>query len=119
MAADFDLSCINDFEVELGSSLRRCCNASRKLKLLISKDVELKLNNQVNLKCKSNNADLSVKNILDDVQNIRSKLNTIKTTVDCSDKPLSNIEEFIEELENIVNIISKNKNTIFSHRNLL
>lgn len=41
---------------------------------------------QVNLTCENDNVDLSVKNILDDVQNIRNKLNTVKTTVDYSDK---------------------------------
>lgn len=33
-----------------------------------------------------NNIDLSVKNILDDVQNIRKKIDTIESTVDSSDK---------------------------------
>lgn len=40
---------------------------------------------QVNVTCENNNVDLSVKNILDDVKNIRSRLNAVKTTVDYSD----------------------------------
>lgn len=42
-----DLSSINKFEVELGSSLRHCCNASRKLKQLAINNVDLIINNQV------------------------------------------------------------------------
>lgn len=42
-----DLSCTNNFEVELGSYLRHCSNASRKLKKLAINAAELKLNNQV------------------------------------------------------------------------
>jgi len=41
---------------------------------------------QINLTCKENDIDLSVKNILDEVQNVRGKLSTIETTFDCSDK---------------------------------
>lgn len=40
----------------------------------------------MNLTCKDNNVDVSVKNILDDVQSIRGKLSTFETTIDCSDK---------------------------------
>jgi len=38
------------------------------------------------LACKENDVGLSVKNILDAVQNLRGKLNIIETTFDCSDK---------------------------------
>lgn len=42
-----DLSCTNNFEVELGSYLRHRSYASRKLKKLAINAAELKLNNQV------------------------------------------------------------------------
>ncbi|CAI6363777.1 unnamed protein product [Macrosiphum euphorbiae] len=119
MAEDFDLSCTNKFEVELGSSLRHCCNTSRKLKQLALNAAELKINNQIDLTCKENDVGLSVKNILDAVQNLRGKLNIIETTFDCSDKTVFNLGETVQELESVVNIVSKNKNTIFTHRNLL
>jgi len=38
------------------------------------------------LTCIENDVGLSVKNILDSVQNLRGKLNIIETTFDCSDK---------------------------------
>jgi len=119
MAEDlFDLSCINDFEEGLESSLRHCRYASRKLKQLTKITAELKLNNQVNLMYKEKNIDLGIKSILDDVQNLCCKLNTIPSTVD-SDNTLLNIGESIQELESIVDIVTKNKNTIFTHRNTL
>lgn len=40
----------------------------------------------MNLTYKDNNIDVSVKNILDDVQSTRSKLSSSETTIDCSDK---------------------------------
>lgn len=42
-----DVSLTNNFDLSLGSSLRHCCRASQKLRLLTKKVVELKLNNQV------------------------------------------------------------------------
>lgn len=42
-----DLSSIDQFEVELGTSLKHCYHASRKLNQLIVNAVELKLNDQV------------------------------------------------------------------------
>lgn len=41
---------------------------------------------QANLTCKENNIDLSIKNILDDVQNICDKLSIIESPLNCSDK---------------------------------
>lgn len=41
---------------------------------------------QINLTCKENDIDLSVKNILDEVQNLRGKLSTIETNFDYSEK---------------------------------
>lgn len=42
-----DVSLTNNFDLNLGSSLKHYCRASRKLQLLTKKIVELKLNNQV------------------------------------------------------------------------
>ncbi|XP_025417537.1 uncharacterized protein LOC112688511 [Sipha flava] len=119
MADDFDVSLTNNFDLNLGSSLRHYCRASQKLQLLTKKSVELKLNNQIHLTSNDNNVDLSVKTILDEMQNVRSKLDTIEHSVDFSNKVEFNLEETVNEIENIIDIISKNKNTIFSHRNLL
>lgn len=41
---------------------------------------------QTNLICKESDIDLSLKYILDDVQNIRDKFSAIESTVNCSDK---------------------------------
>jgi len=118
MAKKLDLSSIDKFEEELGSSLRHCRYTSRKLNQLINNAVELKLNNQ-NFVYKQNNIDPDIKSILDNVQYINEKLNVVETTVDCTDKTAMNFEESVQELEHIVNIVSNNKNTIFTHRKLL
>ncbi|XP_050532121.1 uncharacterized protein LOC126900450 [Daktulosphaira vitifoliae] len=119
MADEFDLSLFNQFEEELGSSLRHCRNATRKLKQLTKNIVELKLNNQLEVSYKENDIDLSVKNILDDIQNIRVKVDTVETIVDTSKNTIFNLTETVQEFENIVHILLENERTIFSHRNLL
>ncbi|VVC39302.1 Hypothetical protein CINCED_3A005912 [Cinara cedri] len=108
------------FEENLISSLRHCRKVSRKLKQITINLADLNFKNQIDVIYYEENVDLSIKNILDDVQNIRSNLSAIENTDDDSfDKTAFNLEEKLQEFQSIINIVSKNKNTIFSHRTLL